>query len=587
LCHNPYPFGISLAFPYNDKVVLVWARHTDTKLYAQCLKLVASNVTKVWHNSRYDLRVLKENNLPVGGTNHCTLTMSRIYWDRRKNHKLQALTEFLCPQLSGWEVELKRQMRNLKAKYTREGYPEDYVTYSHLPHETVEPYAMVDVFMTLMLHLKLKPIMEQNFQSLYWRERRIITVVLNIERRGLRWNIKQAKKEISKLEPRELELKDKLLLYTVPVMPKKTPSDWEVPVNYYKNVLNTLHSFGIKDNQLKLKGKVTTEADVLNRLLKETDNERVKDYLLTLLEYRAYVKTLGTYLRPLTEIAERNKGIVYTSINPAETRVGRMSSSDPNLQNQPNLHPRRGRTAGDDNPVKSCFICRRGYANYYFDYANMELVVFGCYAEEPLILDTYAAGGDVHGVMAAELYGKNYDEIQRNRTKDTNFGVIYGMGIGGMATAREVSRKEAERFYNMYLRTFPSIRQFQESCEYELRQYGYVEDWFGKRYTVPVGKAYVAVSAIIAGTCAQAFKVGLLNLVKNVEFSVDKQSILLLIHDECQIERKKALRGERAFVNDVTDQMTDIPQFLERGLRLRVDVAKSVTNWAEKQPLEI
>ena len=156
------------------------------------------------------------------------------------------------------------------------------------------------------------------------------------------------------------------------------------------------------------------------------------------------------------------------------------------------------------------------------------------------------------------------------------------MGVGGMATARGVSLKEAGEFYNMYMDAFSSVHSFQQECEDSLIAKGYVEDWFGKRYTIPVGKAYVAVSAIIAGTCAQAFKVGLLNLVKNVSFAPKKQNILLLIHDEIQIERKKLLRGEKKFVEDVVEQMVEVPQFTERGLRLRVDVKKSTTNWGEK-----
>ena len=115
---NPFPFGLSLAFNYNGRIVLVWGRK-GCKLYDVCKSVLASPNIKIWHNMKYDLRVCKTNGIEVRGPQHCTLTMSRICWDRRKDHRLQALSEFLCPQISAWEEELKEIKKREKAKWTR------------------------------------------------------------------------------------------------------------------------------------------------------------------------------------------------------------------------------------------------------------------------------------------------------------------------------------------------------------------------------------------------------------------------------------------------------------------------------------
>jgi len=263
-----------------------------------------------------------------------------------------------------------------------------------------------------------------------------------------------------------------------------------------------------------------------------------------------------------------------------------MAARNPNLQNIPTLAPRRGRTSGGENPVRSCFICREGFANYYFDYSQMEIVLFGAHTDTCVILDTYNSGGDVHGAMAEILYGKDYDKIQRDRTKDTNYGIIYGMGIMGMAKYRACTMKQAREFLDFYYKTFDSIGDFQAECKQRLQLDGYVEDWFGKRYHIPSNEAYKAVNAIIQGGCAQIFKIALIALDKYLDTS--DAYLILPVHDEFQIEKQPERPSlEKLFITSVIRRMVQIPQLDERRLRLRVDVSKTTTNWAKKKKLEV
>ena len=579
--HNPFPFGLSFAFRYRQKIVLVWARW-GTKLWPRALALLKTSITKTWHNARYDLRVCKENDIKVSGAQHCTLTMARIFLDRRRHHALQKLSEFLWPELSAWEVDLKKEWTKLQTRYTRAGHEPGYTNYSFLPDALIGPYSMTDSFIGLMLFEKLHPIMMRDFLELYERELEVMHAISKIECRGLAWDIKKAKRETRRLKKPMDAAEDTLKVYSGP----------DKAVSYWQTVRDTLYSLGITPKQLTVKKqgvtKITTDADKLNDLLRTTKRKRVQTYIETLLTYRAYKKTISTYLLPLTKIAEINNGIVYTSINPADTVTGRMASRDPNLHNIPTLNPRRGRTSGGENPVRSCFICRKGCVNYYFDQSQMEIAFFGLLANEPLILETYAAGGDIHAVMADTLYGKDHTEIERDRTKDTNYGIIYGMGIIGMAKARGVSIDEAKEFLRMYHRTFPSINAFLDECKFQLRYQGYVEDYFGKRYHVPLNQAYKAVNCLVQGGCASTFKVGLLAVVDMLKECHCPANILLPVHDEIIIEQKK-YQGypERQFCQDVVHCMTEIPVLLDRGLRLRVDVKKSTTSWAEKVPVKI
>ena len=575
-CPGPVIFGISLALEIGEQIVLVWAR-MDTKLYTDVCSLLNKPSIKVAHNARYDIRMCEGEDIKIRGKVDCTYTMARIVYDRRRKHSLQKLTEIWCPELSDWEVEVKAEFTRIQTRSTRSGNPTGYTNYSFIPDKLVGPYSITDSFMTLMGYRILWPTIEENFSELYEREKKVYYKVNKIESYGMAFDAPKARRS-AKNPMREMDKSCKEM---------NQIAGREFNPRSPQQVVAILKEISVPVKDLTLKGKVTTVADVLNRALRRTKKTKVKKFIPELLNYRSHIKIVNTYLNPLAERAERNDGVVYTSINPADTRTGRMMSRSPDLLNIPEPVVRK---SGHINPVRECFVCRPGCHIYYFDISNQEMALFGLYTGSDLILDTYAKGGDIHGKMASYLYGKNYTDRERGLTKNNNFGIIYGMGIRGMALMYGLEESEAKKNMSIYLREFPFVKDFQEQCKDELYSQGYVEDYFGKRYHIPVGEAYKAVNALVQGGSAQSFKIGFLNVDDNYLPTLDwEANIILPVYDELQIESKiiRSRNREREFIHTLPEFMVDVPQLTSRGLKFRVDVKKSTTNWAEKEKLDI
>jgi len=575
---NPFPFGLTLAFPHRDRLILVWGRY-GSDLYKACQDVLANECMKVWHNSKYDLRVCKTNGIEVNGTQLCTLTMSRIYWDRRKSHSLQALSEFICPGISDWEVDLKKELTRLRRKWSKKkdkwnpawnGDPKEYVNYSFLPDKMIGEYSQTDTFMVWQLFQKLSLYMCEEYADIFEREMAVTHVVTKIEEVGMGFDAKRGRAELKKLLPK-IKVKRRIL-------EELSPLDFTLDP---KKVLKALKFLGVKANQLKEKGKETTAVDVLNQAVRDGVPKRAERFIKVLLDYRAYNKIANTYLKPLTEQAERTGGTVYTSINPTDSRTGRPASRDPNLLNIPNQDVKQ---RGRQNRVRDCFVPRdsKKYkspkiilpvydelqiewkgAIYYFDVSQQEMAMFLSYAGAGDMLQAYFDGADLHQHMA-DLLGR---PDKRKIIKNQNFGVIYGLGIRAMAASQNLSVAQAKEEMKIYNEEFPFIHELQKGLADELKFYGYVQDYFGRRYHVPYGQAYKAVNAIVQGGCAQAFKQGLLQV------------------DEL-LEGKK-WKSEKQFCRDIMKAVSEVEELMEVGLKFRVDVKKTTSNWAEKEKLKV
>lgn len=415
--------------------------------------------------------------------------------------------------------------------------------------------------------------MKFNFSETYQRELEIIPLINKIEERGLRFDIKKA------------ALNNLLIKREIKVIEDKYGS---LNLASPKQVFSHLKSLGAAESELKnSKGKVTTGAKVVERLSQTTSIESLRAFAEDLIELRSLSKVSGTYLGPLTRRAKANDRTIYTTINPAEARTGRMSSSNPNLQNIPET---KSRSTGKTNPVRECFIVRDGFANYYFDYVAIELGIFGLYTNDERILQGYRSGEDIHAYMAKIIWRDVYDEdpkYWRGVTKNITYGILFGMGIKKMALTYGMSLADAKRYTRIYIREFRTVYEFQEKCKQEILADGYVTDLFGRRYSLKYGEAYKAVNAIIQGSCAQIFKIALLNVDSYLEDD-DDTNILLPVHDEIQIESKVWKNEDEEFIlcDDIERKMINIPQLTDLGFDLRVDVKRTMTNWAAKEKLE-
>lgn len=576
LVDNPLPFGLTLAFPHRGQLVLVWGRY-GTDLYKACQDVFASDCMKVWHNAKYDLRVCKTNGVEVNGTQLCTLTMSRIYWDRRKSHGLQQLSEVICPGISDWEVDLKKELTKLRRQWSKKkdewnpmwaGDPKEYVNYSFLPDKMIGGYSMTDGFMVWQLFQKLSPYMADEYGDIFDREMAITHVVTKIEEAGMGFDVKRGRNELKILLPK-IKLKRRILN-------ELSPPDFTLGP---KKILEALKFLGVKSRQLKAKGKETTGVDTLNQAVRDGVPKRAERFIKVLLDFRAYSKIANTYLKPLTEQAERTGGTVYTTINPTDSRTGRPASRDPNLLNIPNQDVKQ---RGRQNHVRDCFVPRDGKAVYYFDVSQQEMAMFLSYAGANDMLEAYLEGKDLHQHMA-DLLGR---PDKRKIIKNQNFGVIYGLGIRAMAASQNLTIEQAKEEMKIYNREFPFIQELQERLKEELRFYGYVQDYFGRRYHVPFGQAYKAVNAIVQGGCAQGFKQGLLQVDELYDKRYGDAKIILPVYDELMVERH-VRKDEGVFCQETMECMSEVSELMGVGLTFRVDVKRTITNWAEKKEIKI
>jgi DNA polymerase I-like protein with 3'-5' exonuclease and polymerase domains len=573
---HPFPFGISLCFQHEGKLTLVWGRY-KSKLYDECKKILALGCMKVAHNLKYDLRICKNSGIEVNGDKVCTLTMSRIFWDRRKSHSLQALCEFICPKLSDWEEPLKKEFTKTKRYWNKRkeewnpgwNYENiEYVNYSFIPDEIIGKYSLIDVFTAWQLFQKLSPYMAGEYANIFDREMAITHVVTKIEEAGMGFDVKRGRAELKALLPK-IKVKRRIL-------DELSPPGFTLGP---KKIVEALKFLGVRSGQLKIAGKETTGVDTLNRIIREGVPERAERFIKVLLDFRAYSKIVNTYLKPLTGQAERTGGTIYCSINPTNTRTGRPSCSGPNLLNIPNQDTKqRGRL----NHVRDCFVPRNNRALYFFDVSQQEMAMFLSYAGADDMLQAYLDGADLHQHMA-DLLGR---PDKRKIIKNQNFGVIYGLGIKAMAASQNLTIGQAKEEMKIYNREFPFVRELQLRLEDELKMYGYVQDYFGRKYHVPTGQSYKAVNCIVQGGSAQAFKQGLLQVDEIYEKKYPGVKIVLPVYDEIILERK-IQKDERQFCIDTIKCMSEIKELMEIGLRFRIDVARTTKSWAEKENLEI
>lgn len=580
-------FGLSLAIPVRNRLALVWAR-LGTELYEETAKLLRIRGQKVAHGLKYDLRACKNSGLKVASSTNCTLTMARICWDRRMKFDLQTLSEVICPELSDWEIEVKAEMRRIKSRYTRSGHPKGYANYSFLPNKLMREYSPIDSFMCFVLNLRLRPRINEAFVELYKRERRLISIAFKMESRGTLYDRHKSKQVRRPLRKEQRQFEAKLRHMARKKFNPRSP----------KQLMQILlKQIKIPAQLLTVEGKLTTDKQNLEqKLAEDAFSPKATKFINTLLELKARYKTLGSYLIPLCKRAQFNSGVIYYNINPTDTRTSRMTATDPGIQTITRPYSRGSKRY---NPVRICFICRPGYANFYFDYKQIEMVVFSLYAGEDRLVEAYMRGDDIYTVIS-DIVARPEDVkhvktittegMVREMFKAVSLALIYGGGIKALMQWLKMKQDPAQYLLDRYRACLPKIASYRDKLWNELLKYGYVSDPFGRHYSLTSRDVYKAPNAVTQGGCAQAFKIACEQIDDYIESEPTERrtSMLWPMHDELIMERRRRLiRSEKDFVHNVLKCMSDIPQFIERGLRLRIGVAKSVTNWEAKKDIVI
>ena len=257
-----------------------------------------------------------------------------------------------------------------------------------------------------------------------------------------------------------------------------------------------------------------------------------------ILDYRGYKKLLSTYIDTLPQLINPQTGHIHTSYNQAVTATGRLSSSNPNLQNIP---------VRDDNgkEVRKAFIPDKGCLFFSADYSQIELRIMAHLSADPHMIEAFNTGYDIHAATAAKIFKKPIEEVasdERRKAKTANFGIIYGITTFGLAERMQVSRGEAKELIDEYFATYPKVKEYMERSVEMARQKGYTETLFGRRCHLPdinshnaVVRGYAernAINAPIQGTAADIIKVAMARIQQRLWNEGFRSQMILQVHDE-------------------------------------------------------
>ena len=293
----------------------------------------------------------------------------------------------------------------------------------------------------------------------------------------------------------------------------------------------------------KKKTGLSTDAEVLESLAPQYEIAR------KILEWRELAKFKGTYIDVLPRLADKD-GRVHTSFNQCVTATGRLSSSEPNLQNI----PVRGEWA---KKLRGAFISDEGYVLISADYSQIELRVLAHISEDPALIEAFQKGEDIHALTASSLFGVPLEEVTeelRRKGKTVNFGIVYGISEFGLAKELGISEKEAKEYIEQYFQKFPKVKEYVNRTIEEAQEKGYVRTIFGRKRPLPellssnkmvreFGKR-AAINAPVQGTAADLIKLAMVRIHKRIKEMGLPAKLLLQVHDELLIEARKDVKEE-------------------------------------------
>ena len=308
---------------------------------------------------------------------------------------------------------------------------------------------------------------------------------------------------------------------------------------------------GLKGGK-KTKTGYSTAADILEKLA--ADNPIVAD----ILEYRGLTKLKSTYADGLADYIEED-GRIHTSFNQTITATGRISSTEPNLQNIP-MRMELGRK------IRKVFVPREGYEFMDADYSQIELRVLAHMSGDEQLIDAYRQEEDIHRITASKVFHTPFEEVtdlQRRNAKAVNFGIVYGISSFGLSQDLSISKKEAAQYIEQYFETYPKVKEFIDKLVEDAKKKGYTETMFGRRRPIPelsssnfMQRSFgerVAMNAPIQGTAADIIKIAMIKVWKALKEEGLKSRLILQVHDELLIET--ALEEEARVREILTENM--------------------------------
>lgn len=513
-------------------------------------------IGKTGQNLKYDYEVVAQSGITLKPIVFDTKIASYLLNPGSRQHSLDALA---LDELGHYNIPTVDLM----------GKGKDQILMSEVPLEKMVPYACEDADIAWQLYeIFKKRINEADLTQVFEElEVPLIKVLADIELAGV------------KLDKEILQKLQDTVVKRIKLLQKKI---WQTAGEEF-NINSTLQLREILYEKLKLPTVgITKTQSGYSTAAAELDKLRDKHEIIVWLEdYRELTKLLNTYIKKLPEMIDEKTGRVYALFNQAVTATGRLSSSDPNLQNIP-IRTDLGKE------IRAAFVAERGYLLVKADYAQIELRIAAHISQDEKMLAAFKAGEDIHRSTAAWVHGVELDEVtdkMRRAAKSLNFGVLYGMGPNKFSQEADVSREEARSFIERYKEQYAGVTVFIKETIRQAQERGYVETTMGRRRYLPeinsrnpsirAAAERAAYNFPIQGTAADILKIAMVRLAKRMQKDFKEAKIVLTVHDElvCEVPKKQTDKFVR-----VIKEIMEGAYKLDVPMTVEVEVGK---NWRD------
>ena len=555
--------GISVAIVSNEAYYIPLMheydgvpKQLDREYVLQKLKpwLEDKEAKKIGHNLKYDSHIFANHGIELNGTDFDSMLESYVLNSTATRHNLNAVAKrYLNLDTTSYE--------DVAGKGAKQ------IGFNQVSLEDAIHYAAEDADVSFQLHQTLHPkLMEINsLAKLYTdMEAPLLKVLQTIERNGVLIDESMLQKQSDQFAITLKELESKA--YSL--------AGAEFNLNSPKQLQEILYDkLSLPILKKTPKGQPSTAENVLQRLAADFP------IVQTILNYRTTAKLKTTYTDKLPLMVNQDTGRVHTSYHQAVTATGRLSSSDPNLQNIP-IRTVEGRR------IRQAFIAPKGFQILAADYSQIELRIMAHNSQDPGLLDAFQAGLDIHQATAAEIFAVDLQSVsaeQRRSAKAINFGLIYGMSAFGLTRQLGITRGDAQEYIELYFARYPKVKEYMDAIRNQARESGFVETVFGRRLYLPdidsrnyQRRQYAERSAINApmqGTAADIIKKAMIDLEQRLVAESINAKIIMQVHDELVLEVEDSSVGA---VSELVTEAMEKAADLDVALKVDLGVGK---NW--------
>ncbi|WP_417657320.1 DNA polymerase I [Pseudidiomarina aestuarii] len=507
---------------------------------------------KIGQNLKYDGHILRRYGIRLAGIANDTMLASYVFNSVGSRHDMDTLSlQYLGHNPIKFE--------DIAGKGAKQ------ITFNQIALEEAAPYAAEDADVTLQLHERLweeVSAVPSLKRVLTYIELPLVPILIDMEQHGVQIDANLLAAQSKEIAAKLKELEDKAF----------TIAGREFNLGSPKQLQEIL----FEELQLPIikktpKGAPSTAEEVLQEL--------AHDYPLpdVIMQHRGLSKLKSTYTDKLPKMMNSETHRVHTSYHQAVTATGRLSSSDPNLQNIP-IRTAEGRR------VRQAFTAPQGYKIMAIDYSQIELRIMAHLSSDPQLVDAFSKGRDIHAATAAEVFGVQLEQVtteQRRRAKAVNFGLIYGMSAFGLSRQLDIPRHEAQQYMDKYFERFPGVLEYMEKTRQQAKRDGFVETIFGRRLHLPEIRAQngarrkaaerAAINAPMQGSAADIIKRAMIDVADYLASAANDGEVYMImqVHDELVFEvREDVLESFQAKLVEVMEQAVTlkVPLIAEAGV---------------------